>query len=656
MLARGRGPAALLMLVGLLCSLALAGLRHRSEARNRAVGIVLDEQDIRLRAAQIGISFPEMLERVAGAGATGIALTEPALGDLIDRGSIRPVTRFEDGGLRTYLRALDPDVARRLAARMPPASGAAHGSPGGNEVLLSSPDGAVLARAPGLLDDLLSMPAGIAEEAIVLAQRSGLQPVARLLSPAKFDPAVLKRDLDRLHALGVRLLIFAGDEVPGNRTRLRETAGLIAGADLLYGDVEMGKQRGAEKLAAELVTRLVRVHSVAPAEMDRLSPGDALERYVRSAAERNIRLLYVRFPDDDPADPAAGMASFIRKLRDGLRNEKLVAAQPHPFELDLLKCAACRLLRAGAGAGVGAACILLLAALAPAAVTLPLWFTLVAALLPAAAAFFHLDLLVSLTALAAAIVYPALGMLWPSIPIGPCGHAMPAETPGRVALRFLWICLVTLAGGLAIAGLLATLPYLLKVKSFTGIKAATLLPLLVLGAAYTLGLPCQPGGWGNLAESARRRVAGLGGRAVQVWHLVLVSLLAVGLALLVMRSGNEPGVGVSGLELKFRSLLDQILQVRPRTKEFAVGHPALLFGLFLAARPRWRAAGFLFVLAGAIGQVGMLNSFCHLHSPLMLTLIRSLNGLWVGALPGMLAIALWLLLLERRVEQVAPDG
>src|SRR5206468_604135 len=70
-------------------------------------------------------------------------------------------------------------------------------------------------------------------------------------------------------------------------------------------------------------------------------------------------------------------------------------------------------------------------------------------------------------------------------------------------------------------------------------------------------------------------------------------------------------------------------------------HPALWCSLLFAAwgwRSRWLIP---LVLVGAIGQVSLVNSFCHLHTPIALTLARVWNGLWVGALVGVpLALAI----------------
>src|SRR5207302_414981 len=109
--------------------------------------------------------------------------------------------------------------------------------------------------------------------------------------------------------------------------------------------------------------------------------------------------------------------------------------------------------------------------------------------------------------------------------------------------------------------------------------------------------------WQRIAERVTRYLA----QPLHVWQTAAALVGAVALALLVARTGNDPGVGVSALEMKFRSLLEAHL-VRPRTKEFLIGHPALLIGLAMAATPRWSRWALPFLLVGAIGQASIVNS------------------------------------------------
>ena len=138
--------------------------------------------------------------------------------------------------------------------------------------------------------------------------------------------------------------------------------------------------------------------------------------------------------------------------------------------------------------------------------------------------------------------------------------------------------------------------------------------------------------WAGLREALRGLVV--------YWHVVAAFLALATLAVLVVRSGNEAGGAILPGELELRALLDRLLVVRPRTKEVFLGHPVMLLALLLALR-RVRVGVWIAFAVGAIGQVSLLNSFCHVHTPLLLTLIRVFNGLWLGALGGVVLCLLW---------------
>jgi VIT1/CCC1 family predicted Fe2+/Mn2+ transporter len=112
---------------------------------------------------------------------------------------------------------------------------------------------------------------------------------------------------------------------------------------------------------------------------------------------------------------------------------------------------------------------------------------------------------------------------------------------------------------------------------------------------------------------------------------------------MLSRTGNDGPAGVSGLELTVRSLLESVLPVRPRTNEFLIGHPLLLLGLLWRHRTKGQAklAPEIMILAGFIGQASIINTFCHLHTPLQVTVIRVGVGLVLGVVG---ALAAWVAL------------
>ena len=120
---------------------------------------------------------------------------------------------------------------------------------------------------------------------------------------------------------------------------------------------------------------------------------------------------------------------------------------------------------------------------------------------------------------------------------------------------------------------------------------------------------------------------------------LLSGVLAIAAYIWIARTGNDSGMEVSSLELKMRAFMEQVFITRPRTKEVFIGHPAMIFAVYFAFRRQWIPA-FAATILATIGQADMLNTFCHLHTPLFYSLLRSIHALWLGALIG--GFALWM--------------
>jgi len=110
---------------------------------------------------------------------------------------------------------------------------------------------------------------------------------------------------------------------------------------------------------------------------------------------------------------------------------------------------------------------------------------------------------------------------------------------------------------------------------------------------------------------------------------VALALGLAALALILLRSGNEAPIGVAQMELMFRERLEDLLSVRPRTKEI-VGLPALFF--FLAYFHNRKPPSIVLVLLGSV---------CHLHTPIAISLIRALLGALLGVVMGSIAYGLY---------------
>jgi hypothetical protein len=197
--------------------------------------------------------------------------------------------------------------------------------------------------------------------------------------------------------------------------------------------------------------------------------------------------------------------------------------------------------------------------------------------------------------------------------------------------EFVRISAWSVAAGLGIAVLLFSPDFVQRLDTFWGVKLAFGLPLFLI-IIYLFPSLLDGVWWQERWQKGRR-------------SMTLMGLAAAAILLLLMlaRSGNAAWL-TSGLELDVRDHLERWLGVRPRFKEFLIGHPLMLLGLVgrrlpSAADKIWPE----FCLAGGIiGQLSLINTFCHIHSPLGLSLLRSLDGMGLGFVAGLLLIlAVW---------------
>ena len=94
-----------------------------------------------------------------------------------------------------------------------------------------------------------------------------------------------------------------------------------------------------------------------------------------------------------------------------------------------------------------------------------------------------------------------------------------------------------------------------------------------------------------------------------------------------------------------RALLEQLMYARPRQKEFMIGHPAFFLTVLAVYRcaPRWWQ--FVLVCGAVIGQGSLVQTFCHMRTPVIMSFIRALDGYASGAALGIIAVvAVWLLI------------
>lgn len=634
---------ALLAAAGLIGALFASSARLRSEARNRRVGIAVDYAEVERLASAMGTPAGAVLDRLRKSGVTSVAVTEDTVLDLVDKG----LASLAGSERVTTVRLAGPDlldrVGRAWQARGVKAAPSIEAD-GGPYTLLWCDQGIQRSLLfHGAYAALRSLGSGLPERGLNDARGAGLGVVARVSNFAGASADTIGRVLAEVRDAGADLVICTGMEVLGYQGLHREAAEAYKRTGVLYGQIEFGKQKGDAALASALRGEFVRVHSISEGEMGTLSEGMAIERFVRAARERNIRLCYVRMVTFAGADPVAANGRYVAAIVSGMARGGLLRPGPaRPFDNRVPPITAFLLI----GLGVGALSAKLLIRLTPGSTGFPLkaneharrWLLL----LILCAACGVLGVLGEtgrrLLALAAAIVAPTLaciGLVGITDSQPPDRKTAPHAGAALLAAcrMLLSASSVTFLGIAAVVGLLASRPYMVKASQFLGIKAAHALPIAIVALLLVIGLPAAGRSAAEdrrlMAERARKYI----GQPALVGTLALAALVLVALMLAVLRTGNDPGVGVSGMEMTARSVLDSVLPVRPRTKEFLIGHPAFVLAVVLALSNRRRWAPLAAVL-GVLGQVSLLNTFCHIHTPLIVSLARGVTGLTLGAALG----------------------
>lgn len=392
------------------------------------------------------------------------------------------------------------------------------------------------------------------------------------------------------------LLVIATSGAPAPSWTPAELRQILSGPEPLVGFVEFSEPKGLLALYKQRWHGFVRVHAIKSRELSSLNLDRTLARWERAVHERNIRLLWVtehqRFLD------------YLEQLSQRVRGLGFELGQPFtpmPFQ----NLYAVYLL-----VGLGIVSLLLLVTVSFLKMGLTLLISLIVVGFAAVALGGIWDLAVArqMLALALALLAP-----WSLIAL------IIRRLPTLVLL--LVVSAGSVAAGLGIAALLSDVTYFIKLDEFRGVKMALIAPSLLVITVELLR-------WGRPGRVAVKKQ--LKRRA---WLVPAVGLGA--LFFVLERSGNL--TLIPRWEEFLRERLESWLIARPRFKEFLIGHPALVvWGAQCSQSPNLLNLSLLAL--GVLGQASIINTFAHLHTPLVLSLWRTLNGLAIGAFVGMVLV------------------
>lgn len=210
------------------------------------------------------------------------------------------------------------------------------------------------------------------------------------------------------------------------------------------------------------------------------------------------------------------------------------------------------------------------------------------------------------------------------------------------AISLALCVLFSLCGACLLGAILTDARFLLELDFYRGVKLTFILPLIFVGILYLkkydmLGFSeCVTfGDYWNRVKYLFHECCN-----VKTILKIVVGLVILGAVAYVFigRTGHSWQIPVPQFELTMRYWLEEHMYARPRAKEFLIGHIAFFF-LVLAYHKSWpRVVGLILTVLAVIGQVSLVETFCHMRSPFAMSVARALGGYAFGAILGALLV------------------
>ncbi|HEV3155635.1 MAG TPA: DUF5693 family protein [Candidatus Baltobacteraceae bacterium] len=655
--------AAFLLLVALLACAAVAVFRVRVERRTQRVEIAMDYNEFLALARSYNYKPNELLIQLRRAGLTSLALTEELGGALTSSTSANAfaisgialsdaarVSSIADPALARlvrsravragsmYLLVYDKPTFQRYLQQLP-----LHFERSGIQLLRTTPPYVIALRTQS--DYFNSASLGIPSEQVSLARRLGFFVIPRFQNDERLSDGEIAQMFDDLHAgKWISTVIFFGlrNQVLGYPDHVADTAAVFqTHKQTNFGEIETYDasqvQKGNDELARLIPGRTVRVQAISRLELDKLTVPQIVARYELGVRERNVRVVYLRPFTHQFQNMSIEKTNveIVRRLATDLQGYgfRLGRAAPIP-----LYRGNSRILVGIAALAVPSIFVLLLGwygwyrpswAIAAYALTIAVYLGGVAA---------HQDVLArSIIALAGALLFSAAAftILEPAFRHEPDSSL--SRQIGQSLVYTLAATGVALLGALTVIGLMSSPLVMEEVEPFRGVKLVLAAPPLIALALYLFTTRFDSG-----IESPKAAFSA----PIRIYQLLLACIvLGIG-ALVLVRSGNQSDIAPSNFELTLRHHLTELLSVRPRFKEFVIGFPLLML-LPALLRPHRRAVGILLALGIGVGLGDVIDTFSHLHTAVLISLLRVFNGLVIGVVIGIIAIAVYRAALRR---------
>ena len=650
--------------IGLFAALFINWQRYNIEKANTQVELVSDYEQVVEMSRIDGIPLQSVLRQLKTAGLTTLTVFETNLDKLANSGVVTPVSttqilhsyyagtlydwwwqhEVETGRLaagQVYVLAREQDrfdeVLEDLLRRV-----------GKHRVKEYQEGYRRFAIVDAPYESVISWNLGLPVNEMQTAAANGFLVLARPTNYSKVKPEDVRGVFDRIDQAGAAVsgFYFVGEEVLGFPNQLPLVAaemrqrGMTLGMLEHYTQLQFNMQDGMFTLAELSGYSVARLHQLLKVEQPKLSMQEAIHRQVLGSRERNIRIQYLKAYER----PLPGKnltethVAYVSGVKQGLSDFGVPTGpattfppyRPNPALLLLVT------------AGTVAAGVLLISVVIPVPLRWQYGLLAVLSLVLSAPLFLGSATLArQVTAFGSSILFPVLAMTWQldcwrnSAPRSGAGLGLILRD-GLVGLVRTF--LLALIGGFYLSAILSDTRFFLEMDIFRGVKLTFVLPLLMISIVYLTRFNLFPGVDADDSRHLWQKLLHVLDYPAYIKTLLAFAAAGAVAYVFVGRSGHSAGLPVPDAEIQLRRFLEVAMYARPREKEFLIGHPAFMLAVLSLYRGWPRFFHFACILTATIAMGSLVETFAHMRTPVLMSLVRGVDGMIFGAILGVFAV------------------
>ncbi|QPC47529.1 DUF5693 family protein [Mangrovibacillus cuniculi] len=397
-------------------------------------------------------------------------------------------------------------------------------------------------------------------------------------------------------------VLFAGQSVLGFADPITQNkiAEYWSESNTNVYDIESSKEKGFKSLTSKMDNQVVRLISLSLSNAEDVHV--SVDKAVRAVKERNIRSVFVRPPALPVEESIPQTVNFMNQVQ---ANMPVFYQDGSPKQYTDVSKWTIYLGLIGA---------VLFTTFALQKVFSQRWLTILGTVgvMLAGLGYLVTNQIILLQALIL-----GLAILTPISALYPINGIKNSK---GLVLKYFEVILITSVGIAVMVSVFNGQEFFLKLEEFKGVKVLYIAPI-AFAFIYAL--------YGHIMKILNT--------AIKYRDAIIMGIVLIIVAYYISRSGNSGSV--SNIELIIRQKLEELLYARPRTKEFLIGFPMLVFAIYMTKYSKLVSK--YLMIPSAIGVMSMVNTFTHFHIPLHVSILRSIHSILIGFILGLVLIFLF---------------